>query len=181
MLKRNLILNTVIFVSLTACASNQRKQPQFEWGQSLSTVKENEAVRLETEPKGQATYYKDRIKTLTYEDKLLNARCALTYWFENDHLIVVSYSCSNPDWDEEELKGHVRNKLTSLHGEPATIPQGDKWYDYYVAQNAHIYFRIVRIPSDRLAFRTFQANIFYSQHSHEKSKFLKALLPTFGR
>lgn len=172
--------NTLISIFFLACSTGQKKSPNFTWGQNIETIKISEADRLRQSPLEERAH-NPLISSVTYEDRFLNAQCHLSYWFEKNRLELVSYSCSNPDWDEEELKGNVRQKMASLHGEPEQVATGEKWYDHYRAQDAHIYFRLVRIPSDSLAFRTFQANIFYAQKSHKDSKLLQNILSTFGR
>ena len=181
MLYSKLILITAFLVSLYGCASGQRKQPQFKWGQDLNTVHKNELQRLSQEPFARNSFPKADITTMVYHDNFMNSRCYLTYWFDLDSLQTVSYSCSNPDWDEAELKRFVRQKLDSLYGEPISVVLGDKSYDYYRASDAHIYFRMTRIPQNKELWRTFQANIFYSHFRHDAYKNLEGVLSTYGR
>lgn len=110
----------------------------------------------------------------------MNSQCYLTYWFDLDSLQIVSYSCSNPDWDEEELKRFTRQKLEQLYGESQPVSQGRKAYDYYRAKDAHIYFRMTRIPQDREVWRTFQANVFYSHFSYDNYDVLASILTGYG-
>jgi len=181
MLFSKLILITAFLVSLYGCASSQRKQPQFKWGQDLNTVHKNEQQRLSQEPFARNSSPKADITTMVYYDNFMNSRCYLTYWFDLDSLQTVSYSCSNPDWDEAELKRFVRQKLDSLYGEPISVVLGDKSYDYYKASDAHIYFRMTRIHQNKELWRTFQANIFYSHFRHDTYKNLEGVLSTYGR
>lgn len=171
----------VLLLSLTVCASRQQKQSQFKWGQTLKIVKENEQERLGQQPFSLNSFSKTDVTSAVYEDKHMSSRCYLTYWFDLDSLQIVSYSCSNPDWDEAELKRYVTQKLTALYGQPQWVKLGEKSYEYYRAKDAYIYFRMTRIPQDREFWRTFQANIFYSHFSHEDYNVLSGLLATFGR
>jgi hypothetical protein len=181
MLYCKITLIATFLVSLSGCASSQRKQPQFKWGQTHDTVQKNELQRLGQEPFARNNFPKTDIATAVYKDNFMNSGCYLTYWFDMDSLQIVSYSCSNPDWDEAELKRFVRQKLASLYGEPKPVSFGDKAFDYYKAKDAHIYFRMTRIHQTAELWRTFQANIFYSHFPHDTYKTLEGVLSTYGR
>jgi len=181
MLCCKITLIAAFLASLSGCSSMQRKQPQFKWGQTEGIVHKNELERLGQEPFDRNSFPKADITTAAYKDNFMNSRCYLTYWFDMDSLQIVSYSCSNPDWDEAELKRFVRQKLDSLYGEPISVSLGNKTYDYYKAKDAHIYFRMTRIHQTTELWRTFQANIFYSHFPHDTYKTTEGVLSTYGR
>jgi hypothetical protein len=171
---------TSILILCAQCNAGQKKSLQAHWGQNAATVKMNELSRLEKPPLAEHRYPHADITTLVYDDRFMHAHCRLAYWFDMDSLQIISYSCSNPDWDETELRDTVAHKLSSLYGEPVKITSGEAYYDYYQAKDAHIYFRMIRIPQDREMWRTFQANIVYSHYPHESYKTLRTVLAYFG-
>jgi hypothetical protein len=164
-----------------SCTLNRAKSAQYKWGQSAKTVETNEYQRLDAAPIERQSFPKSDISTLVYADRMLKASCFLTYWFDMDSLQAVSYSCSNPDWSEEELKSAVGRQLASVYGEPVPVVKGKKRYDYYPDKNNHTYFRLVRIAQDKEFWRTFQANVVISHYSHTDYPLLAELLLKLGR
>jgi hypothetical protein len=181
MLYCKIILIAAFLVALASCTSGQRKRAQFKWGQTFATVAKNEKDRLGQQPFARNNFPNTDLTSAAYHDNFMNSRCYLTYWFDMDSLQMVSYSCSNPDWDEAELKRFVGQKLDSLYGPPISILIGNKSHDYYRAKDANIYFRMTRIHQTTEVWRTFQANIFFSHFPHDSYKILEGVLSTYGR
>lgn len=146
----------------------------------MAHIQAQERQRLDSEPLHRRRIPNSDISTLIYKDTLLKASCLLTYWFDMDSLQVVTYSCSNPDWSEEELKKVVSRKLSSVYGNAIAMMSGNRKYEYFPAENSHTYFRLVRIAQDRESWRTFQANIFISHYAHLDYPLLADLLLKFG-
>ncbi len=175
-------LCSLVVVSLLSmsCALNRAKSAQYQWGQSAKTVEANEYQRLDSPPLERQSFPNSDISMLVYTDRMLKASCYLTYWFDMDSLQAVSYSCSNPDWSEDDLKKAVGRQLSSVYGEPIPVVKGKKRYDYYPDKNNHTYFRFVRIAQDKEFWRTFQANVLISHFSHVDYPLLAELLLKLG-
>ncbi|MFO1471356.1 MAG: hypothetical protein U1F27_09985 [Turneriella sp.] len=168
----------LICVAALGCASASQKA-QFRWGENLSQIQRRETNRLGTEPTGVFTSAAD-LRTLVFKDRFLGAQCLVAYWFDVDSLQFVSYSCSNPDWDENELQSRVNSRLSELYGEPQQLSIGARKYRRFIAPEGRVYFSMVRIPQNRELWRTFQANIFFAHYPHEDYPQLRAVLSSFG-
>ncbi len=146
------------------------------WGDNPDTVIYLEKIRLGKDPLKRNESDNGKYKMILYDDKFISAMCRLAYYFENDKLSYIIYSSSDPDWDEKELNYQVRKKLDDLYGDSSEIKIGNKTYQHWIASDAHVYFYFKRIPQDRVFWRTFIANIIYSNESVEESTYLKNLL-----
>jgi len=169
----------MLLVATLGCDSLTKPQAEFRWGESLKEVQQRENRRLKTQPKGIYTQ-PNGLKILTYYDRFMGAQCVTGYWFDMDSLQFVSYSCSNPDWDEKELQNQVSNKLRELYGESQQVQIGAKQYQRYLAPRGMVYFSMIRIAQNREFWRTFQANIFLAHFPHEDYAPLAATLSSFG-
>lgn len=169
----------LFFSGAAGCASLGKANAGFRWGERLEEIQQRESRRLESPPLEVYTR-PNGVKLITYKDRFMGAQCITGYWFDADSLQFVSYSCSNPDWDEKELQNRVTNKLRELYGESEPVHIGAKQYQRYLAPEGRVYFSMVRIAQNREFWRTFQANIFFTHFQHEDYPELRTVLSSFG-
>jgi len=151
----------LIVFSLLACATPRKKSKQRpKWGDNAARIQQLEFQRLEQKPA--LTNGNDGRSELAYRDELMNAQCKLVYQLERDKLSRFYYACSNPDWDEEEVKNRVRQSLERLYRAPLVKIFDGNQYDAYKSGDGWIYFRLERIHQTQETWRTFVAYVIHA-------------------
>jgi hypothetical protein len=176
-IKTTIMLLTTVFIFLNCTTYNKTTETRRpSWGDNPDTVVYLEQKRLGEKPVETYSSTGGEIKIIVYNDKFLSAMCMLSYFFENDSLSFMIYSCSNPDWDEKELNYKVHNNLSRLYGDPEEIKAGKNTFYHWTASDANIYYQFSRIHQGKIFWRTFTANIIYSRETIDKSRYLKDIL-----
>ena len=166
MMVANLLLGKVfcvMMIGLLACTTVRKKSAQRpKWGDNAARIQHLEFQRLEQRP--ESINDNDSMSELVYRDELMNAQCKLVYQLAKDKLRRFYYACSNPDWDEDEVKNRVRQSLERLYGPPLVKIFDGHRYDACKTSDGWIYFRLERIHQAQDTWRTFVAFIIHTPH-----------------
>lgn len=158
LLSKLLCITALSFFECTTPGKKSAQRPK--WGDNAAKIQQLEFQRLEQEP--ESTNDNDGRSELVYRDELMNAQCKLVYQLEKNKLSRFYYACSNPDWDEEEVRNRVRQSLERLYGAPLVKIFDRNQYDAYKSGDGWIYFRLERIHQTQETWRTFVAFVIHT-------------------